>query len=310
MKGVGETMSELYRQPRVRMIVLAGIGVLLLIAIISALIYTAWQTGPVKTLFDAMDHARTSAGVYHVTMSDGSDFEIASDGVLIGLKGNVSGVPMEAVANGENVYVRSSSSKDLFAMFVANPEQLSRDNRYQEHVKLIDNQWFQINTKSLPPNSLVAALLSCGVGLRVNISDADNSKGELKDAYSFNQFVSTKSTYNTSNESTYKFMIDKDKLKSFFAHLVRTELGKKTSGCDAIYDRLGNAADAEFVITVTQPEHTFRGMQVIQGGREVIKVTADYSKKPTVEGINGGFDLLRMVEMYDNLPPLPTGSRP
>jgi|GEM_PF-3579560 len=303
-------MTAWYRQPRIRAITLTGVGVLLVVIIVGALMLTAWQTSPVKTLFDAMDHARTSAGVYHITMSDGSDFEITSDGVLIGLKGNVAGVPMEGVVNRGDIYIRSSSSKDLFAMFLSNPDELNADERYNEHVRLIDNQWLHISADKIPTNSLAAALLSCTVTMRVNISDADRSKDSLRSAYSFHQFISIKSVFDSPNESTYKFMINKGKVKAFFEHLGRSEFGKKLSGCKAIHQRLGNVDDAEFVATVKKSDHTFRGMQVMLDDSEIIKITVDYSQKQTVEPINGGLDLIRMIDVYENLPPIPAGTRP
>ncbi len=280
-----------------------GGGTLVLIAVIVALMQNTWQSSPVKSLFDAADYARQNPAVYNVTIgNNNSNFQVITDGVVQHLEGTLEGAKVEAVASGKDLYIKTTTPKEFLRLFLSQSNQRQAQT-HENRIVFLDNLWMRANVDDLSTDSLASVLLQCGLGARVGISDANDSKQSMQSNYSANQFLDVGEVVNTDDNSVVTYRIDIDRLKSFFDGLVKTDFGKEVPRCKYVADRLDFYNEGvQYKVTMSQLDNKIESIVAVKNNVEVIKITAQYPKeKPIIQVPSEGIDLKRLIDGYNNL---------
>lgn len=289
-------------KPFARLAILFIIGIVLLVGTIAILMYTKWHSGSEKALLDAINYARKSPAMYTVTTADGSNYTVESDGVQIALKGNVQDVRLEAIADGKDIYLRTSTPKEFIDMIV----QYDVDEKAPEYLddwiksikSILGDQWILVKIDSFEPRSLAVTAIQCAIGLRMNISEADNSLDNVRDTYLSNRFIVTRDTSTKKDNTTYTFSMDENRLRGFFSGLQQTNLGGKTTDCGYVPDFMKKAGYEEVVydITISQSQHRLQKIIVRDGKTEFATVTVDNAARPEIEVPSNAFDADKLLQ--------------
>lgn len=260
----------------------AAVAVAIGVLIITAIVYAVWLVSPQKALSDAIHHASVTPGTYAVTTGNGK-ISVINDGKLLGASGSHNGARFEAVVKGDTLYIKSQSPKVLYDEFLKSdsvPNYLMPV--VNDLLNDVKDQWVSMDLEAIAAPAMQTDS-SCGFAMNNVLSTDANAQRDVALAYGAHGFVDIKQVESKSSETTYDTSINGGTLKAFLDRLTSADWYRPiATNCAGFVSKLptGDIAASSARVTVTQPEHHLRSVDVTSKSLGELSVTADYSRPP------------------------------
>lgn len=242
------------------------VGTFLIIAVAASVVaYSMYQT-PQKVVTDAImslatAESLTHKGTFNLSSNGGNqpidieltyDGSISKDGIVTNgtikmtRSGKTASVKVDTViASDQSMYVKINDPKSFVSGYVElMGSDISGDSIalfYSNTISTIENKWIKIDLKEAEGFNEAADTQKCFQDALAKIKNDKAIAGEIKDAYTKNQFISIKKELGMKdisgvNSIGYEIGTDEAKTKAFFDQIKNSKLAEELKKCDSDID--------------------------------------------------------------------------
>lgn len=241
-----------------------------------------WNSRPEKVMFEAIDYALKQPGSYHA-ISPTIDMHVAVDGRQYAVDATIDTVPLQAVVNGDVLYIKTPQPEQLVEKIVPASELASLKPIIGGIVSESKDKWLQVNLKNKSLDFPVFEQLNCALTTKGTLSSSDDTRKTVAGAYLKHPFLAFRTTATGDTSVTYETTLSDQERQGFRDALWKTDVKQKLSECvETPIPVLENLKVTKLTMEIAKPVHKFQKLTLESEGNTVATVTADYTKKPTI----------------------------
>jgi hypothetical protein len=248
---------------------------------ISVATYLAWQASPEKALLDAVEYSSKTPAEYRI-VTDDFTVSVSYDGEHSAITGTYDSVKFNAIVDGSIIYIKSSTPKELVALFA--PKEIVE--KYQPTVDAIasriTDRWVSMSLDRVPlGNDSDASSISCWISANAQLTTNKQAKKELASLYTNNRFLAIDKTAVTDKSNKFTVKIDHAKLDEFMTNLKKSDFyGSLKSQCADTVQRLADMAqkhtDAAAEILLSKSKNALQKLTLGGVSDQPYSITARY----------------------------------
>lgn len=288
-----------YRRPIVRRLLIAFAVLLVVITLVLVVLLLLWRTSPEGRFVDVANNFLYKPATYRIK-ADTFDMTVVANGQRYSSTGTYDGTKVDTVLEGRYLYVSSPNPERVYRFFAASESDTPLPGFVQSVIPSLRDKWIKLDLENSPISSQNILRTQCMLERRDLFASDIGAKREWIATYLAHPFLRFKKLQEAHESSRYEVSLDKEARSSFFDALMKTNFYLSQEFCarDTDIVQIASELDPTAHITISEPEHLLKRMEVMQGGKPFITLDASYESVPAVVLPKDAVTVEELVNMF------------